>query len=180
MRRPGYSSIVVSFASILVALASCAEPTALVPGASPAGPARSSSEGNPPSLLVCPANTSVSADATIGPLGGLVEAGGTTLVVPPGAVLMEHRFTVTVPASRLMEVQIRAEGYEHFEFLLPVQVTIDYSRCRGNPAVLAALSAYHIDEQTKWLLQLMPGEDDKSSSRYTFVTDHLSGYAIAN
>lgn len=116
----------------------------------------------------------------VGPLGGTVSAGRTKLVIPPGAVLVPHTFTVTVPASRIMEVQVTAQGHDHFQFLLPVQVTIHYSRCNGNPAALAALSAYYVDDLTKWPLQLMPGSDDKAVREYTFVTDHLSGYAIAN
>lgn len=184
MRRPGYSSIVVGFASVVLGLSSCAETTAPPPGArgAPAGggDAVLATDGRTPSLLVCPSNTSTSAQASIGLLGGTVSAGGSTIVIPPGAVLVPHTFTVTVPASRLMEVQITAQGYDHFQFLLPVHVTIDYSRCNGNPAALAALSAYYIDDSTKLPLQLMAGSDDKVAHEYTFVTDHLSGYAIAN
>lgn len=180
MRRPGYSSIVLGFASILLGLTSCAESTAPSARTSPAGDPALSSDGHTPSLLVCPTNVTSSAEATIGMFGGMVSTGRTKIVIPPGAVLVPHTFTVTVPASRLMEVQVTAQGYDHFQFLLPVQVTIDYSRCNGNPAALAALSAYYIDDISKLPLQLMSGSDDKAAHEYTFVTDHLSGYAIAN
>jgi hypothetical protein len=180
VQRPGYSSILAGFASILMALTSCAEPTAPAGHSVPGGAVQPSVAGVAPDLLVCPSDTTSSAQATIGLLGGTVGAGRTRIVIPPGAVLVPRVFTVTVPASRLMEVQITAQGFDHFQFLLPVQVTIDYSRCGENPSALAALSAYYIDERTKWPLQLMPGSDDKSARAYTFVTDHLSGYAIAN
>lgn len=172
--------MIVGFASCMALLVSCVEPTAPTAGAGASAGALASTGTGAPSLLACPSNTASTAQATIGLLGGMVEAAGTRIAIPPGAVLLPHVFTVTVPASRLMEVQITAEGYEHFDFLLPVQVTIDYSRCRGNPAVLSTLSAYHIDEQTKGLLELMRGADDKFAHAYTFTTDHLSGYAIAN
>lgn len=178
MRALRYSPIVPALAGILLAVASCAEPTA------PAGPellevTRLSASSSTPTLLTCPTNTTSTASGPVGVFGGTVSVGGTAIVIPPGAVLETHTFNVTVPASRLMEVQITAEGHGHFQFLVPVQVTIDYSRCNSNQA-LGSLSAYYIDDITKALLELMPGSDDKATRRYTFSTDHLSGYAIAN
>ncbi|MBA3892021.1 MAG: hypothetical protein H0X64_15995 [Gemmatimonadaceae bacterium] len=180
MRRTGYPSIGLALASMLVVATSCGEPTA--PAAGPGVPeVGSMSAAAPrPTLVACQSSAAVSAQGTIGLLGGSVSAGGTTIVIPPGAVLFPQTFDVTVPASRLMEVQVTAVGHDRFQFLLPVLVTIDYSRCRGNSSVLAHLSVYYIDDSTKALLALMAGTDDKVAQRYTFVTDHLSGYAIAN
>lgn len=128
-----------------------------------------------PSLIDCPVDSSVSAQKMIGSDGGTVTAGGTTIRIPPGAVLLPHVFNVTVPASRYMEVSITAVGSAHYQFAVPVTVSIDYSRCAHEEVADAPLVAVYIDEVTKSLLQLMSGADDTAARTYTFWTDHLSG-----
>lgn len=132
------------------------------------------------SLIECRADTSVRAQKLIDARGGSVTAGGTTIVIPPGAVLLPRVFEVTVPASKYMEVSITALGSAHYQFAVPVTVSVNYSRCAEEEVADAPLAAVHIDEVTKSLLQLMSGTDDRAARTYTFWTDHLSGYAIAN
>ena len=132
-----------------------------------------------PTLASCPTTETHSAQRTVGILGGSITAGGTSIHIPAGAVVTPTAFEVTVPASAHMEVAVTAQGHAHYRFLLPVTIEIDYSRCDSKVAD-ATLSVYHIDELLKTLLERMLGVDDKARRRYTFVTDHLSGYAIAN
>lgn len=167
-----------AFASVVLGVWSCAEPVAPRTDGMPAAAAANVVEG--PRLIECPTDETVSAQGTIGIMGGSVTAGGTTIEIPPGAVLTPRTFSVVVPASRNMEVSITALGSAHYQFALPVSVTIDYSRCEWTRSSEAQLSVYYIDDLTKTLLQLMAGSDDRAAQRYTFRTDHLSGYAIAN
>lgn len=168
---------IAAFAGVAL-VASCSDP--LSPPA--AGTPATAVAGSLPavSLLECPTDETLHAQRTIGLLGGTITAGGTSITIPPGAVLLPRTFHVTVPASRLMEVDISAAGSAHYQFLLPATVTIDYSRCGTAAAVDTPLRAYYIHDITKVLLALMGGTDDKVGRKVTFATDHLSGYAIAN
>lgn len=133
-----------------------------------------------PALLECPTSTTTSSSALITPLlGGVVSVGNTAIVVPVGAVLQPVDIRVTVPASRYVEAEIVAGEAEHFLFSKTVIVSLDYSRCSRDDIRLRQLSAWHIDPVTKQLLAPMGGVDDKLLRRVTFLTDHLSGYAIA-
>ena len=133
-----------------------------------------------PSLIECPTSTTASNTSLITPLlGGTVAVGNTAIVVPVGAVLSPVDIRVTVPASRFVEAEIVAGEAEHYLFSKTVVVTLDYSRCERDDIRLRPLTAWHIDPVTKRLLEPMGGVDDKLLRRVTFLTDHLSGYAIA-
>lgn len=127
-------------------------------------------------LSLCELAPSTSATAVIGVLGGSISAGGVTMTVPPAAVLGNTEFRVHVPSSQYAEVEIHANGREHFQFLAPVIIAMDYSRCSAS----GALTAWHIDPDTKSLLENMGGANDVLNERVIFSTMHLSGYAIAN
>jgi hypothetical protein len=137
--------------------------------------------GSNPSLLACDAPaTDSSTTGVIGPLGGLLAIGGTQVLIPANAVLVPTTFRLTIPASRLVEISVRAGSAEHFLFEKPVLVTIDYGRCAGAVPLSASLSAWHIDETSKSLLENMSGVDLRLLHTITFYTGHLSGYAVAD
>ena len=131
-------------------------------------------------LVECPVDQTTTASGLITPLGGVVSAGGTSISVPAGAVLVPTTITLTIPASNYMEIDIKADGAEHFNFQLPVSISVDYSRCTRTNINKGPLSVWYIDSATKALLESMGGVDDKAARKVTFSTDHLSGYAIAN
>ena len=130
-------------------------------------------------LLACPSGVAESATAVIGPRGGAVRVAGSELVVGPGAVPRPTTFTLTVPASPVMEIDIRAGGVEHYEFKRPVLVTIGYARCPESALPATSLSAWYIDRTTHNRLDIMASIDDRPNRRLTFLTTHLSGYAAA-
>jgi hypothetical protein len=133
-----------------------------------------------PSLITCPAGTPQAVTNTIGPLGGVLAIGNTSVVIPANAVLAPTEFTLTVPSSRYVEIEVTAAGSEHFVFALPVTVTIDYSRCSRSNIDLRPLSVWNIDPRTKALLEQMPSVDDKLTRSVLFTTLHFSGYAVAD
>jgi hypothetical protein len=133
-----------------------------------------------PSLIKCPAGAGQSASALIGPLGGVLAVGGTRVVIPVNAVLSPTTFTLTVPASKYVEIDVRTDASEHFVFSQPVLVTLDYGRCGRSDLLRAPLSAWNIDPQTKALLEPMISVDNKLTQTVTFTTLHFSGYAVAD
>lgn len=167
-------SILVTAAIVFLGL-SCGEPRATAPGTS-----SSRSDGSSPSLIECPSNETTATSAIIGPLGGAVQLGGTSITIPSGALTAPTLLQVTIPASRYMEIDVSAVGFASFVFQQPVSITIDYSRCNRSDLDQQTLNVWHIDPITKQLLENMGGSDDKTSRRITFSTGHLSGYAVAN
>lgn len=179
MTRRSFPAIGLATAFVVASILACAGPErATLPevGGTPA-----LFVGQPAALIVCPSSETHSASGVVTPeLGGTVAVGAFSITLPAGAVSEERTITVTVPASRFLEVDIRVEGFEHFQFEQPAVVTLDYSRCGVVAGGSQPLTAWYIDGATKTLLEQMGGVDDKVSRTVTFVTPHLSGYAVAN
>ena len=154
---------------------SCGEPRATAPSTSTLR-----SDGSSPSLVECPSNQTATTSAIVGPLGAVIQLGGTSITIPSGALTAPTLLQMTIPASRYMEIDVTAVGFTSFLFQQPVSVTIDYSRCTRSDIDQQTLHVWHIDPNTKELLEDMGGADDKASRRITFSTGHLSGYAVAN
>ena len=130
-------------------------------------------------LVVCPNPTTVSKQALIGPLGGLLNIGNTVVAIPAGALSLPTLITVTIPASQYMEVDVTANDLLSFVFNKDIGIRIDYSRCTDPALATSKLSVWHIDSQTKELLEFMGGVDNKSQRYIEFSTGHLSAYAVA-
>ena len=128
-------------------------------------------------LAACQLNPEVEFTGSAGVAGAVLAGGGVTMTIPAGALLNATSFHVRIPSSPYAEVEIHADGQEHYQFLQPVVIAIDYSRC-GTPS--GDLTAWHIDPETKALLEDMGGVNDVLNQRVIFSTMHLSGYAIAN
>jgi hypothetical protein len=177
LRRNSLRALILASALLVSACAEpeTGEPTALSPLSPPAQLVTQHT------LLECPTSQAWASQGTVGLLGGTLDLLGTLKVhVPLGAVPVLTRFDVAIPASRHMEVAVSAAGLAHYLFQVPVTVTIDYSRCPASVLEKGPITVYHIDEQSKALLEHMGGVDDRANRRITFTTDHLSGYAIAN
>ena len=174
----GSLSLVVLVGGLVLSLTNCGGDLATAPSAPVASAARVR-EGEPHSLLACPTAKAMQASATIGGAGGIIAVGGFSMRVPGGVLAEPTTFTLSVPASQYVEVEISASGERHYQFERPVMVTLDYSRCALD-ARSADFSAWYINSDTKEPLADMGGHDDRGRHRVTFFTDHLSGYAIAN
>jgi hypothetical protein len=171
----------ISAGVLALALAACSEP-----GSSPLEPASRPSQLesqyslNNPSPVECPSSVTQSTSALIGPLGGSLSVGGSSVVVPAGAVLLPTSITLTIPASNYMEIDVSAGGVDHYVFQTPVSMTIDYSRCTRNDIDQTPLSIWYWNPSANELLENMGGTDDKTARKVTFTTLHLSGYVIAD
>jgi hypothetical protein len=161
-------------AVLLFALAACADAPIAEPDPIHARQAKLGAQ-----LVECPVSVTRSTSGLIGPLGGSLTLDGHSITFPEGAVVVPTTFTLAAPAGNYMELDIRANGAEHFEFETPVTVTISYARCTRADIDKAPLSVWYIDSTTKHLLENMGGTDNKVARTVTFGTGHLSSYSIA-
>jgi len=132
-----------------------------------------------PTLLQCPVTQTQTITSLVTALGGIVSIAGTSVQIPAGALAIATNITVTIPQSPFMEIEVKANDLTSFVFQQDVSITIDYSRCPASEANKTPLSVWHIDTQTKQLLENRGGTDNKSTHRITFSTGHLSGYAVS-
>lgn len=146
----------------------------------PGGPMSSALAAAAPRLLSCAPASPASAREMVGRPGGRLALAGHAISLPESAVRNGTAFTMSVPASRLVEVNIKANGAEGFAFDEPVTVSISYARCAPGEAPDEGLSVWKIDPHTKAPLKPMGGVQDPVARTVTFVTDSLSSYAIAN
>lgn len=192
-KRKAALSLQIMMAATLVALAGCGDSAATpdrtvgpnVPAAAAqlASTATTSQLSIVPTngqseLLACPGMHAGEATRVIGPGGGLLRVDGQVVAIPRGAVTTPTRFTLTVPASGYAEIDVKAEGFEHYVFARPVVVTIDYSMCGVEPTA-KPFYGWYIDQSSHKLLKDMAAVDDRYNQRLFFATDHFSGYAVA-
>ena len=130
-------------------------------------------------LIECPTTQPSTNSGLIGILGGTIAAAGSSISLPAGSLLLGTLIRVTVPASTYMEIDVTANDLATFLFQKPVTITIDYSRCPTSVTAGKTLTVWHINTQTKLLIQNMNGVNDPVQRKISFTTDHLSGYAIA-
>ena len=173
MRQYRSVGTIALFAAVLGA--ACSEPSAPVRSTSPA---RLSTVANV-SLVECTLSEPQSTKATVGPGGATLTLGGASVTVPAGAVLQPVELTLSVPVAPWAMVDVTATGYEHFVFEQPISVSLTYERCSAGRIERAPLSVWYVDAAGT-LLEQMPTLDDRNRKRVTFLTGHLSGYAIAN
>lgn len=159
---------------VAAALTACDRPES---GEVPLGPETASLASA--ALLPCPSSQTKAASGEVGLLGGVVSLARTTVSVPPEALLSPISVDIEIPASPYMLVDLGVNGQDHWQFLLPVTVTIDYARC-GVKLLDPPVTVWHVDPATGELLEYMGGVDNRLLRTVTFVTDHFSGYAIAN
>jgi hypothetical protein len=115
----------------------------------------------------------------VGPRGGALTLGNNAIVVPPGAVNERVELTFHRPAGNTLRLDIRANGAEHYTFRKPVAVTISYADCPRQQNVYP-LGVWHLDDRTGERLEFMGGVTDPIRRTVTFLTTHLSTYAVAH
>lgn len=171
--------------AVILGMAACGEPSAFeVDEVAPSytmaahGPRGGGPGGS--GLLVCPTSVSRVASKVIGPKGGTVSVAGHRVTLSPGAVRRPTLITVIAPASRYLEVDLRADGQEHYNFAAPVEVTVSYDRCARRDVDLRSLSAWYIDARSKAMLENMPSRHLREQRAVTFTTTHFSNFAIAD
>jgi hypothetical protein len=170
---------VITLAATAIVAVSCdtVAPTAVSPLASTGEVAKRQIGARP---IKCPTTAAASTVAEVGPLGGILSVGGTSVTIPAGALLAPVTMSLTVPESRYLEIDVSVSAVEHFVFELPVVVTVSYAHCERPSLDVFPLSAWYFEGDPKTLLEQMPSVDNKVTRTVTFTTGHLSGYIVAN
>jgi hypothetical protein len=167
-----------------VVLTGCSETSREATPVEPATPVESATiaweDIGPTTLMVCSVAQEASVRAQIGPEGGTVSLSGHRVHFPPGAVHEPVEVKLTVPASEYVEVDIQVNGQEHYRLARPVVATLSYGRC--GPAALGSreITVWYIDGETRQPIERMASLDDRASRTITFLTNHFSGYALAD
>jgi hypothetical protein len=176
MKKKGIWAIVVVGAA---AMALSCEPSGSTGPATGPGPSKVARLGSlRPTPLVCPSSTTESTTGVVGPMGGVLSVGGTTVSIPAGALLDTVTLTLSVPASNNVEIDVSVAGTEHFLFEQPISVTVSYARCAAT--YVQPIAAWYFDPVTCDLLEPMASVDNPLLRSVTFTTPHLSGYILAN
>lgn len=168
-----------ALALLLLAVLSCSDvPGPLAPVALPVG--EPSLEMGGGKLLACPASETATATGTIGMGGGRIELGGHALVIPKGALASPQRFRIDVQSSPHLVISFHAEEQDHFEFLQPATITLNYSRCEEEAESSSDLHVYYVDPVTLAILEDVGGLLDAAANTVSAQTSHLSDYAVGS
>jgi hypothetical protein len=128
------------------------------------------------SLFACAADSIAdSASAVIGPLGGQIQFGPHTLVVPPGALLRSTTITATAPGDGYVDAVFQPEG---LHFLVPAQLTLTYAQC--SPAPDHQPSITYLQSLLGDILDILPSLDNPSKGQVVAPITHFSVYAVAD
>jgi hypothetical protein len=131
------------------------------------------SDSAPPALLVCAPAQFASAAKIIGPAGGTLQVGKSTLTIPQGALSQSVVISAEVPPLLNSVVLLQPEG---LSFDKPVTLTMDYRDC---PAPAGTVHRVVYIDLTGQILQLLTSTDDYKNWLVSATTDHFSGYAVA-
>ena len=129
----------------------------------------------PTGLLKCSNLPYASDTETIGPLGGVLQAGPHSLVIPPGALLNPTTITMTAPTG--LGVNAVKFGPEGLQFNAPAVLTMSYSDCSLLGKILPKRIAYTDDNLN--ILSYLLSLDNLLSKRVTGKVNHFSDYVIA-
>lgn len=127
-------------------------------------------------LYVCTADSvAQSGSADIGVLGGKIDFGGNTLIVPPGAVLKKTTITATAPGDGHLSAVFQPEG---LHFLLPPVLTLSYRQCATPPANGAKI--VYLQSLLGTLLEILPTTLNLNQHSISAPIWHFSVYAVAD
>jgi hypothetical protein len=126
-------------------------------------------------LLKCSNLPYASNTQTIGPLGGVLQAGPHSLVIPPGALLHPTTITMTAPTGLgVNAVKFQPAG---LRFITPAALTMSYANCSLLGRLLPKRIAYTDDNLNiiSYLLSL----DNLFTKTVTGKVNHFSDYVVA-
>jgi hypothetical protein len=132
-----------------------------------------------PKLVECPTDETKTKTLEILDVSieNILSIDGTSVLFPPFSLDDPTTVTLTIPASKYVEIAIQTSGQYKFDLIKPI-VTISYARCNRFDVLLKPLTAWYIDAE-KEPKEKMDGIDNKLTRSVTFPADHFSGYAIA-
>jgi len=125
-------------------------------------------------LLSCTPLPYDSASQDIGPLGGTINVGPHTFVVPAGALDSTVTITAVAPSDSVNRVLFQPDG---LQFNTPASLTLSYANCNSLGALLPKRVA-HVDASLL-VLDFLQSVNHPFSQSVTGRVNHFSGYAVA-
>ena len=163
-------------AALVAAAVSCRDsqpgPLISAPSFSHVGSSRDAESGNP-RLVACQAHGTLTASATVGPHGGVIQVGGDQLVIPGGALDESTLITATIPAGTLADIEFQPQGL-HFQ--KPAVLVLSTAGCSvggGTPQHVVYLDA---DGQ---ILETLDANPAQGGNGVVARIGHFSSYAVA-
>ena len=126
-----------------------------------------------PLNLACGFDGVYSVGQPIGPNGGVLRFGSSSLTIPKGALSSTVMISATVTLGQAVKVDFAPHG---MQFAKAVTIVTDYSGCTM-PST-GAINVYYTDA-SGGITQSMPSSNDAAHGVVTSLTDHFSGYAVA-
>src|SRR5262249_4409018 len=123
-------------------------------------------------LLTCTSLPYTKSSATIGPEGGTLRVGTSTLVVPRGALAKSVTITGEQISGKANSVRFSPEG---LRFSRPAALTMSYANCL---LIAPAKQIVYTSEALK-VLEVLKSLDLRLSRTVSSPIDHFSRYAIA-
>lgn len=125
-------------------------------------------------LLRCDLLPYAGTSKVIGPLGGTIAVGRSSLVIPPGALAEPTVITMEQPSSNTVEARFRPHG---LVFATPAKLTMSYSSCLDQRGYVRAI--VYVNDDGK-IVEVPPSVDFPSSDKVVGSIDHFSGYVVAH
>ncbi len=185
--------LLLSSAILAVVAAACVSgDSPVAPPSAPVQPAASSANllglgGSTvvtPLLRTKPLTQSLSASATVGPLGGTlsIPGAGVLVVVPPLALSSRQQITVTAVAGSSVAYEFAPHG---LKFNVPLVVTQDLTgtqaRANGLVSPLSLFAGYYPDStRMTSITEMLNVNLNLLNSVATFSVWHFSGYILAS
>jgi hypothetical protein len=110
---------------------------------------------------------------TVGPLGGVIQFGGNSLTILPGALTAPVTITANAPADTVLVVNLQPEG---LRFNVPAVLALDYDRCK-----LPAGSNYEVEylnDALSLVLEIEPTSIQLSKHTIVGMISHFSKYGV--
>lgn len=125
-----------------------------------------------------PPETETVVERWVGSQGGVLRGGGVELHIPKGALSRYTKLTLTVPASKYVEVQLQPHG---LKFDRPAELRFDVSGTSlRNGGKNSAVGAFFTEQIVNGVIEaeeVFPATLDRNVVR--FKIDHFSWYAPA-
>ncbi len=128
----------------------------------------------PLDLVRCSPLAYDSVTQTIGPEGGTLQVGTSTLSVPAGALDSAVSITAVTPSDTVNHIHFEPQG---LTFLQPASLTMSYANCNTMLSSDPRRIAY--TTEALQILEYVPSVDDVTTQAVTGQLQHFSDYAIA-
>jgi len=125
-------------------------------------------------LLRCEVLPYAGATKIIGPQGGYIAVGRSSLVVPPGALSAPTIITMEQPSTSRAEVRFKPHG---LQFEKPASLTMSYASCLQLDGYVRGI--VYVNDQGE-IVEAPPSVDLHAFDKVVSGIGHFSGYMVAH